>query len=124
VQDVAPNGIKLDSTPQLANGVSVLHVGADVKEIINCLRVKIPTGPAALHPTVLAIRQSSGSRTEVLKLPSLSAQILGLCDGTKRVGDIAEQFSARDGDASEIDADQVCLYVLHLLDQCALIEFR
>jgi len=113
----------LDSIPRLARGVRVLNVDADVKEIIDCLRAKEKLHPAIRRPTVLATRQFCDNEVELLRIPSLSAQLLGLCDGQSSIREIMAQFSRRDSTSGKGEKDQVCLYGLRLLGQSALIEF-
>jgi len=115
--------VTLDSVPRLAEGVRVLNVDADVKEIIDCLRAKEKLHPAIRRPTVLATRQSCDNGVELLRIPCLSAQLLSLCDGRSSIREIITQFSERYYTFSEGDADQVCLYGLRLLGQSALIRF-
>jgi radical SAM superfamily enzyme YgiQ (UPF0313 family) len=115
--------VTLDSVPRLAEGVRVFNVDADVKEIIDCLRAKERLDPAIRRPTLLATRQSCENGVELLRIPSLSAQLLSLCDGRSSIREIMTQFSQRESTIDEGEADQVCLYGLRLLGQCALIEF-
>ena len=115
--------VTLDSVPRLAEGVRVLNVDADVKEIIDCLRAKEKLHPAIRRPTVLATRQSCDNGVELLRIPCLSAQLLGLCDGQSSVREIMAHFSCRDSTSGKGEADQVCLYGLRLLGQSALIGF-
>jgi radical SAM superfamily enzyme YgiQ (UPF0313 family) len=115
--------VTLDSVPRLAEGVRVFNVDADVKEIIDCLRAKERLDPAIRRPTLLATRQSCENGVELLRIPSLSAQLLSLCDGRSSIREIMTQFSQRDPTFDEGEADQVCLYGLRLLGQSALIEF-
>jgi hypothetical protein len=115
--------VTLDSVPRLAEGVRVFNVDADVKEIIDGLRAKERLDPAIRRPTWLATRQSCDNGVELLRIPSLSAQLLSLCDGRSSIREIMTQFSQRDSTIDEGEADQVCLYGLRLLGQSALIEF-
>jgi hypothetical protein len=115
--------VTLDSVPRLAEGVRILNVDADVKEIIDSLRAKEKLDPAIRRPTVLATRQFCDNEVELLRVPSLSAQLLGLCDGRNSVRDIMTQFSAMDSALGETQPGEVCLYGLRLLGQSALIEF-
>ncbi len=121
--DLSSERITLDSIPRLVEGVRVLNVDADVKEIIDGLRAKEKLDPAIRRPTVLATRQSRDDGVELLRIPSLSAQLLSLCDGRSSIREIMTQFSQRDSTFDEGEADQVCLYGLRLLGQSALIEF-
>jgi len=121
--DSSSESVTLDSIPRLARGVRVLNVDADVKEIIDCLRAKEKLHPAIRRPTVLATRQFCDNEVELLRIPSLSAQLLGLCDGQSSIREIMAQFSWRDSTSGKGEADQVCLYGLRLLGQSALIEF-
>jgi radical SAM superfamily enzyme YgiQ (UPF0313 family) len=115
--------MSLDSIPQISDGVRVLQLDADVKEVIDCLRAKKPIDSAVHRPTVLATRHSPYNETEVLKIPSLSAQILALCDGKNTVHDILEKFSCGNIAIGKTAAGQICLYGLHLLNQSAVMEF-
>jgi B12 binding domain/Radical SAM superfamily len=121
--DLPSETVTLDSVPRLAEGVRVFKVDADVKEIIDCLRAKERLDPAIRRPTLLATRQSSDNGVELLRIPSLSAQLLSLCDGRNSIREIMTQFSERESTFDEGEADQVCLYGLRLLGQSALIEF-
>jgi len=121
--DSSSESVTLDSIPRLARGVRVLNVEADVKEIIECLRAKERLDPAIRRPTVLATRPFCDDEVELLKIPSLSAQLLGLCDGRNSVRDIMTQFLESGAAPGKGQPDEVCLHGLRLLGQSALIEF-
>jgi hypothetical protein len=122
--DLSSERVTLDSIPRLAEGVRVLNVNADVKEIIESLRAKEKLHAAIRRPTVLATRRCCDNEVELLRIPSLSAQLLSLCDGRSSVREIIEQFSERNPTFAAEQADQLCLYGLRLLGQSALIELR
>jgi B12 binding domain/Radical SAM superfamily len=121
--DLPSETVTLDSVPRLAEGVRVFNVDADVKEIIDGLRAKERLDPAIRRPTLLATRLSCDDGVELLRIPSLSAQLLSLCDGRSSIREIMTQFSERDSTFDKGEAGQVCLYGLRLLGQSALIEF-
>jgi radical SAM superfamily enzyme YgiQ (UPF0313 family) len=121
--DLSGERVTLDSIPRLAEGVKVLNLKADVKEIIDCLRAKKVLDPAIRRPTVLATRECRDNEVELLRVPSLSAQLLGLCDGQSNIREIMAQFSMKESTMGEGQPDQVCLYGLRLLGQSALIAF-
>jgi len=113
--------MEADAIPRLTKGVYVTQLNADYKQIIQCLRRKGRLDRVPLGPVTLVTRQSAEMRTEVLQLSHLSAELLRLCDGTRTVKEIAQQFSSVVGDIDGVPAENACIFGLELLRQQGLI---
>jgi radical SAM superfamily enzyme YgiQ (UPF0313 family) len=130
--DIGPNSpangtgdaIKLESVPRLSEGVHVMRLEADVRQIIECLRAQTRPPQNALQPTTLVVRQSPGGNSRLTQIPKLSAQILEMCDGRKRVEDIVDQFSGRASEIDGIPSKAVCLCGLRLLGEWGIIRYQ
>ena len=118
-----------DAIPMRSDGVRVLELGADYKEIIECLRKEGDLGRVPACQVVVAIRPFSERRSDVLQLSPLSAELLRLCDGNRCVSDIARYFSHPDGDEGDVVPEEAvpeeaCVYGLGNLHRHGLIVFE
>jgi hypothetical protein len=105
----------------LLPGVNVIKVPADYQEIIRRLRQKGPLNDIPDRPVKLAIRKTATGPAEVRQLSPLSAQLLGLCDGSMTVEEIAAEFRQDNIDVPGVPADKVCLAGIEILRQQGLI---
>jgi hypothetical protein len=115
-----PKTIGPDVIPHLAKGVSTVHLDADYKKIIQCLRRKGRLDRVPARPVVLVTRESQDMRTEVLQLSPLSARLLALCDGSRSVKQISDVFSSG-GEIDGIPPDKACIFGLEMLRLQSLI---
>lgn len=113
-----------DVIPKRMEGVRVLELSADYKEIINCLKREGDLNQVPVRRVVIAIRPCSERRSDVLQLGPLSAQLLRLCDGNRCVSDIAGHFSLPDGDGGDVVPEEACVFGLGNLHQQGLIVFE
>jgi len=104
-----------DMIPHLARGVETVKLDADYKKTIQCLRRKGRLDGIRTRPVTLAIRNSCEIGQEVLRLSSLSAQLLHLCDGSRNVRQIIRQFSSLGEDLEGVPADKACAFGLEIL---------
>ena len=109
-----------DVIPRLAKGVSTVHLDADYKKIIQCLRRKGRLDRMPARPVVLVTRESQEMRTEILQLSPLSARLLALCDGSRSVKQISDVFSSG-GEIDGIPPDKACIFGLEMLRLQSLI---
>src|SRR5579859_2094153 len=109
------------SRPQLLPGVNVIKVPADYQEIVRRLRQGSPLHDIPERPVKLAIRRTATGPAEVRQLSPLSAELLGLCEGSLTVEEIAAQFRQNKIEVSGVPADKLCLAGLEILRQQRLI---
>ena len=110
-----------DSRPHLLRGVNVIQVPADYQEILRRLRQKSPLNDLPAHPVKLAIRRAPQGPPEVRQLSPLSAELLGLCEGSLTVKEIAAEFLQRKIEVPGVPADKACLAGIEILRQQRLI---
>lgn len=113
--------ISPDSRPQLLPGVNVVKVPADYQEIVRRLRQRSQLNDIPDHPVKLAIRRTATGPAEVRQLSPLSAELLGLCEGSLTVEEIAAEFRQNKIEVSGVPADKLCLAGLEILRQQRLI---
>jgi len=116
---VAPEG--LDGAPKLAQGLHVVELDSDYKEIIGRLREKESLDRIAARPVVVAIRKNAGKRFEVVQLSDLAGRILRLCDGRRSAAEIGDLLSLRGEDTAGVPPAKACAFALELLRQEGLI---
>jgi radical SAM superfamily enzyme YgiQ (UPF0313 family) len=113
------------AVPCLAPGVYLVQLGANYKTVIRCLKRKGRLERIASEDQVIATRQSTGKRAEVLQLSKASAQLLRLCDGRRTTKEIAERFSSVVEDMEPVKGvspEKVCIMGLELLREQRLID--
>jgi radical SAM superfamily enzyme YgiQ (UPF0313 family) len=113
--------ISPDSRPQLLAGVNVIEVPADYQEIIRRLRHRSPLHDIPVRQVKLAIHRTAAGPAEVRQLSPLSAELLGLCEGSLTVEEIAAEFRQNKIEVSGVPADKLCLAGLEILRQQRLI---
>ncbi|HTD22949.1 MAG TPA: radical SAM protein [Terriglobales bacterium] len=121
VSDDIEDLISPDSRPQLLPGVNVIKVPADYQEIVRRLRQRSPLHDIPVRQVKLAIRRTATGPAEVRQLSPLSAELLGLCEGSLTVEEIAARFRQHKIEVSGIPADKLCLAGLEILRQQRLI---
>lgn len=97
--------------PHLAESVQTVRLDADYKKTIQCLRRKGRLAGIRTQPVTLVIRDSG----EVVRLSSLSAQLLQLCDGSRNVQEIVRLFSSFGEDLDGVPVDKACAFGLEIL---------
>jgi len=110
-----------DSRPQLLPGVRLIGVSADYQEIVRCLRQKLPLTQVQERPVMLALCRKAGT-IEIRQLSPLSAELLGLCEGSLTVREITEEFLLRNIDVPGVPPDLVCIAGIQLLRQQGLLS--
>jgi radical SAM superfamily enzyme YgiQ (UPF0313 family) len=116
--------VEPESVPYISECVRVMKLKTDVNRVIECLRTQTRPLQEMRQPTTLVIRQLSCGDSKLTLIPKLSAQILEMCDGRKRVKDIVNEFC---GEASEIEgipSRAVCLRGLGLLGESGIIRHQ
>ena len=116
---IAPEG--LDGAPRLAQGLHVVELDSDYKEIIGRLRESASLDQVPARAVVVAIRQNAGKRFEVVQLSDLAGQILRLCDGRRSVAEIGDLLSLRGEDTAGVPPAKACAFALELLRHEGLI---
>jgi radical SAM superfamily enzyme YgiQ (UPF0313 family) len=109
------------SRPQLLPGVHVISLPADYQEIVRRLRQGSPLRDIADQPVKLVIRRTSPGQAEVRQLSALSAELLGLCEGSLTVKEIAAEFLQRKIEVPGVPPDKACLAGIEILRQQRLI---
>ena len=113
--------ISPDSRPRLLPGVNVIKVPADYQEIVRRLRQRSPLHDIPVGQVKLAIRRIATGPAEVRQLTPLSAELLGLCEGSLTVEEIEAEFRQNKIEVSGVPADKLCLAGLEILRQQRLI---
>ena len=110
-----------ESRPRLLPGVNVIQVPADYQEIVRRLRQRSPLQDIPEQPVKLAIRRTAKGPAEVRQLSPLSAELLGFCEGSLTVEEIAAELRQNKLEVSGIPADKLCLAGIEILRQQRLI---
>jgi radical SAM superfamily enzyme YgiQ (UPF0313 family) len=110
-----------DRRPHLLPGISVIKLPADYQEIVRRLRQRSPLHDIANQPVKLAIRRTKPGPVEARQLSPLSAELLGLCEGTLTLKEIAAEFQQRKLEIPGVPADKACLAGIEILRQQRLI---
>jgi|ERR1051326_1723617 radical SAM superfamily enzyme YgiQ (UPF0313 family) len=101
--------------PKRMQGVRILQLQTDYKEIIQCLKQQGDLSRVPTRPVVAVIRAVSNRKSDVLQLSPASARLLLVCDGKLSVSDIAGQFSL---------PEEACIFGLENLHQHGLVTFE
>ncbi|MGZ4840280.1 MAG: radical SAM protein [Candidatus Angelobacter sp.] len=113
-----------DSRPHLLPGVNVIKLPADYQEIVRRLRQRSPLHDIPEQPVKLVIRRTPSGPAEVRQLSPLSAEVLGLCEGSLTVEEIAAEFLQRKIEVSGVPAEKLCLAGIEILRQQRLIALN
>jgi hypothetical protein len=116
---VAPEG--MDGAPRRAQGLHVVELDSDYKEIIGRLREKASLDQVPARPVVVAIRRNARKRFEVVQLSDLAGRILRLCDGRRSVAEIGDLLSRSGEDTAGVPPAKACAFALELLRREGLI---
>jgi len=114
---------KARNTPRIARGVRIVRIRGDYLRILACLRESKALNTLRSQPVVLATRKTRGEKLKVIKLRSLPAQLLALCDGTRNTTEIARRLHLSKSLAG-IPRHKVCLFGLATLHEQGLIQFK
>jgi len=116
----APNVV-----PTLADGVTLIDLDIDYKNVIRCLKRKGNLRRVRRGHVTIARRpsqqQTTDAGSEVLQLSPASAQLIRLCDGRRTVSTIVEMFTHAIGQIDDIPADRACIFGLEMLRTQKLI---
>jgi radical SAM superfamily enzyme YgiQ (UPF0313 family) len=107
--------------PVRAAGVHVARLGVDFSRVVRCLRRHGQLARIPRQQTTLVTRERN-ERTEIIQLSPDSAELLGLCDGSRDVQAVTEAFSGAARDLEGVPKDRACLFGLHLLRKQGLIR--
>jgi radical SAM superfamily enzyme YgiQ (UPF0313 family) len=113
----------LAAIPNVAPGVTPIHLPADYGSIIDCLRRKASPRDVVLHPNMVAHRSTFDGCAEVIQLTPLAAALLQFCDGTHKVEEIAVVFPKLDADLAGMPPEPACLFALNELARQGLVTF-
>jgi radical SAM superfamily enzyme YgiQ (UPF0313 family) len=101
-----------DSTPYLPENLSVMELEVDYKALIESLRNKANLNCVPQQKSTIVLTRAGGKRVEVWQVSSLSATLLRLCDGRRRMSEIVSEFSLVESSLDGIPAEKVCLFGL------------
>jgi radical SAM superfamily enzyme YgiQ (UPF0313 family) len=121
VPDNCGRVIGWDGTPHRAKNVTIRTIGVDYKRLIECLRRKGRLNRVPAREVTLATRPSLEKGREVIQLSQASARLLSLCDGRRRVRQIAERFASAIPELDGVPGEHACLWGLELLWRQGLI---
>jgi len=104
-----------------ADGLIVVDVEVDYKQLIECLRNQTDLGQVASRDTTIVFSRDDAT-LNIWQLPPLSAALLRLCDGRRTVADVVREFAALGLDVDDIPPDKVCLFGLMQLKDDGFIR--
>jgi len=116
-------GAKTDlrGVPVRAAGVHVARLSVDLAQVVRRLRRRGRLSSIPLQETTVVTRGRNG-RTEIVQLSPASAELLGLCDGTRDIKAVTEAFSGCGQSIEGVARDEACLFGLEQLWQGGLIR--
>lgn len=109
-----------DSIPYRLQHFRMLEFDVDYSELIRALKSKSALTEVSNRKTTV-IFAAGDDRLDVWQLPPLSAILMSLCDGGRRVNDIARDFRNIETDLDGIPAEAACLFGLTQLRDDGLI---
>lgn len=110
-----------DSRLRLFPGVNVVELPADYQQIVRRLREKTPLHDLERQPVKLVVRRNGRGAAEVRQLAPLSAELIGLCEQSLTVDEIAAEFRERKIEVPGVSPDKMCLAGIEILRQQHLI---
>ncbi|HVF59993.1 MAG TPA: radical SAM protein [Thermoanaerobaculia bacterium] len=113
--------IASDMIPVVAPGVRVLRLAGDYKRVVRCLKKGKAIGRVGSREVTVIARAREDGDAEVLQLSKLSAELLRLCDGGRKVADVADGFSRLVSDVRGIPGERACIVGLELLRRQGLV---
>jgi hypothetical protein len=121
-QSEVPAALLLNEIPRVTDNTQIATLNSDYKTVIRSLRQKRNLNRVRTRPTVIVSRKGADGRFEIMQLSALSASLIRLCDGSRTVRDIFQEFAANQENMVEgIPPLSVCLFGLQLLRQQKLI---
>jgi radical SAM superfamily enzyme YgiQ (UPF0313 family) len=121
--DDASPAADLEAVPRVAPGVVLLHLSADYKRVIDCLRSNRSLRDVPRRPVVVADRQLPGGGVEMLQLSALSAALIQLCDGVRTVREIAALFPRLGEGLDRFPRQPACRFALNELVRQRMLVF-
>jgi hypothetical protein len=104
-----------------ADGLCVVDVEVDYKQLIECLRNRTDLGRIASRDTTIVFSRDEAT-FNVWQLPPLSAAVLRFCDGRRTVAEVVREFAALGMDVDGIPVEKVCLFGLMQLKNDGFIR--
>ncbi len=86
---------EMDAMPNVSNDARLVHVDANYKRLMRCLKRKERLEDLPLEKGALLLLRS-GENIKVLQLNKLTDQLLCLCDGSRSLKDVVDRFSSTD----------------------------
>ena len=106
---------------RLFPGVNMVDLPADYQDIVRRLKQKVSLNDLHDRPVKVAIRRNTHGAAEVRQLSPLSAELMGLCERSLTVSEIAAQFQERKIEIQGVSADRMCLAGIEILRQQYLV---
>jgi radical SAM superfamily enzyme YgiQ (UPF0313 family) len=110
-----------DMIPALSWAVTVLTLSVNYKHLIERLRTRQPLTTVENTPSTIALIPNDGT-VEVRQLTPLSAAMLRLCDGTRTIREIVQEFDRQRLAFENTPSQAVCLFAIHQLQSQGLLE--
>jgi radical SAM superfamily enzyme YgiQ (UPF0313 family) len=107
--------------PVHAAGVHLTRLNVDFARVVRCLRRQGRLSRIPRQKTTLVTRNRK-ERTEIIQLSPESAELLGLCDGSRDVRAVADAFGGSGRSLGGVPRDKAGLVGLELLRQQGLIK--
>lgn len=111
------------SLPVRAAGVHLTRLNVDFSRIVRCLRRRGRLSMIPRQKTTLVTRKRN-ERTEIIQLSPESAELLGLCDGSRDVQAVTDAFGGSGRSVKGVPRSKACLVGLELLRQQGLIRIQ
>jgi hypothetical protein len=105
-----------------ADGLCVVDVEVDYKELIECLRNRTDLDAIASRDTTIVFSHKDAT-LNVWQLPPLAAAVLRLCDGHRTVAEVVRECAALGMDVDGIPPETICLFGLMQLKEDGFIRF-
>lgn len=121
-QTLGADELTTESVPRRADGLFVMELELDYKELIQSLRARSDLRKIPEHNTTLVFSPLE-KKIEVWQVAPLSLTLLRLCDSRRTVGEIASEFSRLANGFDGIPAETACLFGLKQLERDGLVEF-
>lgn len=118
-----PPGLETDmeGIPVRVAGVHVARVRADLSRVVRCLRRRWSLSGVPLQKTTVVTRERN-ERSEIVQLSVVSAELLGLCNGSRDVRAVADAFGGSVRSVEGVPGETACLVGLELLRKDGLIR--
>ncbi len=102
--------------------VYLLRLDGDVGRVTKLLEAQAQPDASIHRPTVVATRLVSDEEVEVVEVPPLVAEFLGLCDGRSTVDEVLHRFAAVCQPVGRLNAWDVAEYALQTVYRGKLIR--